>query len=102
MMIFVDNRYMPRKKSKLASAKTGVKKTQTKFIPMRTPSVRNFRRDDHSDIPSMIVSGSGVESRREPLRYTGDRLIGISIVHKSCLQPIFSQEEATDTAHMRR
>ena len=38
----------------------------------------------------------------ERQKYTGEKLIGISIVHKSGLQPVFSVDEATDLAHMRR
>jgi hypothetical protein len=34
--------------------------------------------------------------------YTGDKMLGITIVHKSCLQPVFSQEAAEDAAKMRR
>ena len=34
--------------------------------------------------------------------YTGTDVIGISVVHKSCLQPVFSQEQAEDFAKMRR
>lgn len=34
--------------------------------------------------------------------YTGTKMIGIAVLHKSCLQPIFSQDEAIEVAHMRR
>lgn len=34
--------------------------------------------------------------------YTGNAVIGIAVQHKSCLQPIFSQEAAEDSAKMRR
>lgn len=34
--------------------------------------------------------------------YTGDKILGITIVHKSCLQPVFNQQEAIDAANMRR
>jgi hypothetical protein len=34
--------------------------------------------------------------------YTGDQVLGITIVHKSCLQPVFTQQEAIDAANMRR
>lgn len=34
--------------------------------------------------------------------YTGTELIGIAVLHKSCLQPIFNIEHAVDAAHMRR
>jgi hypothetical protein len=29
-------------------------------------------------------------------------MIGIAVLHKSCLQPIFSNEEAIEVAKMRR
>ena len=38
----------------------------------------------------------------EHKEYTGDRMVGISIIHKSCLQPVFSVEGARDAANMRR
>ena len=34
--------------------------------------------------------------------YTGKNMIGVSIIHKSCLQPIFNEEAAHDAASMRR
>ncbi len=35
-------------------------------------------------------------------QYTGDKVVGIAVMHKSCLQPIFNNEQAVDSAHMRR
>lgn len=40
--------------------------------------------------------------KKETIFYTGDRLIGIAVLHKSCLQPVFSKEEAEAAAKMRR
>lgn len=34
--------------------------------------------------------------------YTGDKLVGISMLHKSNLVPVFSHDEAKDHASMRR
>ena len=34
--------------------------------------------------------------------YTGDRLIGIAVMHKSCLVPVFSREDAVEISKMRR
>ena len=34
--------------------------------------------------------------------YTGTKVMGVTIVHKSCLQPVFNQQEAIDAANMRR
>ncbi len=35
-------------------------------------------------------------------QYTGSDMLGIGVVHKSGLQPVFSQEQAEDLAKMRR
>ncbi len=34
--------------------------------------------------------------------YTGSEVKGIAVMHKSCLQPIFTDEQAKDSAKMRR
>lgn len=52
-------------------------------------------------IPS-LDTGFGVAVRKEPMRYTGDKIKGIGIMHKSNLVPVFSDEEAADIAKMRR
>lgn len=44
----------------------------------------------------------GSTAPQEHKEYTGDKMVGISIIHKSCLQPVFSQEAAIDAASMRR
>lgn len=41
-------------------------------------------------------------AKKEEKQYTGDKLIGIAVMHKSCLQPVFSKESARDSANMRR
>lgn len=62
------------------------------FIPPRGPN---------RVIPSKDTS-TAVAAKPEPKVYTGDKVIGISIVHKSCLQPVFTEEQAKDLANMRR
>ncbi|NDB81230.1 MAG: hypothetical protein EB127_00550 [Alphaproteobacteria bacterium] len=47
-------------------------------------------------------SGKGVGAKKENPVYTGDKVLGVSIVHKSCLQPVFSESQAKDFASMRR
>ncbi len=54
-----------------------------------------------SNPPSKVTPG-GDASLKPTKEYTGDKMIGISIIHKSCLQPVFSQEAAIDAASMRR
>ena len=41
-------------------------------------------------------------SKKPSPTYTGTKVLGIAVLHKSCLQPVFSQEEAIDIAKMRR
>ena len=53
------------------------------------------------DLPSRSTA-CGMAAARESMRYTGDAMNGISIVHKSCLQPVFTDEQAKDFAGMRR
>jgi len=40
--------------------------------------------------------------KKEPMRYTGTVVIGISTMHKSNAVPIINQQEAIDIANMRR
>ena len=42
-----------------------------------------------------------VSSKPSPT-YTGTEMIGITVLHKSCLQPVFNKESAEDAAKMRR
>jgi hypothetical protein len=51
---------------------------------------------------SLDTGVKGAVTVKKTQHYTGDRLLGITIMHKSCLQPVFSQEQAVDAAHMRR
>lgn len=53
------------------------------------------------NIPSLVTPG-GSTAPKPVQEYTGDKMVGISIIHKSCLQPVFSQEAAIDAASMRR
>lgn len=41
-------------------------------------------------------------SRREKETYTGTKIIGIVVMHKSNLVPVTSKDQAEDTAKMRR
>lgn len=47
-------------------------------------------------------SGIGVAAKKDIPVYTGDKMLGVTILHKSCLQPVFNEQAAVDAAHMRR
>lgn len=77
----------------------GGKKRDT-FVPLK---VKPLTHRSMSEIPS--VNG-GVDTANAPKKeipqYTGNNLVGITILHKSCLQPVFNKQEAVDAANMRR
>jgi len=45
---------------------------------------------------------TGPVSTKQTPQYTGSNVLGVTIVHKSCLQPVFNQQQAIDAATMRR
>jgi hypothetical protein len=57
-----------------------------------------------SDKPKSLnswVTGA-VTTGQQSQTYTGDQMIGIAVLHKSCLQPVFNHQAAEDVAKMRR
>jgi hypothetical protein len=55
-----------------------------------------------SEAPSLEHSGTVMCARKKDKVYTGDLVTGIAVMHKSCLQPIINQQQAIDSARMRR
>ena len=53
-------------------------------------------------IKSLDTGHSGPVSSKPTPKYTGSEILGITILHKSCLQPVFNQQAAVDAANMRR
>lgn len=64
--------------------------------------VPNYRGKDEAKAPSIDTGHKGAVSIKQIPRYTGTKLIGISLEHKSRLVPVFSKEQAEDIAKMRR
>jgi hypothetical protein len=58
-------------------------------------------RETTQHLPSVDTGGPHVTGRAVKV-YTGTKVLGVTVVHKSCLQPVFSQQEAIDAAKMRR
>lgn len=67
-------------------------------------SAKPYVRDDSNEGLTIrsLNSFGGVAAKKEVQKYSGDSVIGIATMHKSNLQPIFSQEAAIDAATMRR
>lgn len=81
-------------------------KKEHKFVPMKQqadPVMDRIRRQ-REQYPSAIGSGAAASTaKKEPQRYTGERrLLGIAVMHKSNLVPIFDQKDAEEIARMRR
>jgi hypothetical protein len=53
-------------------------------------------------IQSLDTGHKGAVSSKDIPQYTGTEMLGITIVHKSGLQPVFNQDAAKDAASMRR
>lgn len=51
---------------------------------------------------SSVDSGKGDTALVERKHYTGDKVLGLSTLHKSNMVPIFNFEDARDIAKMRR
>ena len=68
----------------------------------------NSMANEISECPENDIRGhgkiwsTGAPKTKQKTSYTGSKIIGIAVLHKSCLQPVFSQEEAIDIARMRR
>lgn len=90
-----------RKKSKKKSKSNSRRRTSnvTFFKELKTDLYGHLPSNKGS---SEMILGGDSTGKTEPLMYTGENLIGISIVHKSCLQPVFSEQEAKDFSSMRR
>ncbi len=93
---------------------TGRKRRQTKpkgevFKKFKAPAFRplsrdvpSYRRDAGATYKSAEVVSCNT-SKADTNVYTGERkLLGISTLHKSCLQPVFDKQTAIDNANMRR
>ena len=51
-------------------------------------------------LPS-VETTRGNATKTDDKVYTGDKILGIAVMHKSSMVPIFSQEEAVNVARMR-
>lgn len=77
-----------------AGKKSAVPKIHSPRIPPGRESTRH--------IPSVTSTHTGAVSSKPSQMYTGTNVLGVTILHKSCLQPVFSKQEAEDAAKMRR
>ena len=60
-----------------------------------------YRRDTGPRIASLETTGAQCVRPPEKV-YTGENMLGISVLHKSNAVPVFRQEDAVDISKMRR
>lgn len=71
--------------------------------PLVLSSSQPYRRNTGPYIPSLNNGRDMGPAFKSPDKvYTGNEMLGVTIIHKSCLQPVFNQQEAIDAAKMRR
>lgn len=69
----------------------------------KTPTgrtVQTFSVVGPKPLPGKLHQGSTAMPKQKI--YTGDKVLGVAVMHKSCLAPVFSQQEAEEIAKMRR
>jgi len=71
------------------------------FRPLQTGPTYPPGREPQ-DIPSKPDTAGTVAARPADKVYTGTKMKGIGVLHKSNSVPIFTDDEAVDIAHMRR
>lgn len=82
-----------------ANKKTKPITKKTRLVP-DVPAERSVRQYASHSESGMEV---GNTARRETQQYNGERqLLGIAVMHKSVLVPVFSQTEAVEISRMRR
>jgi hypothetical protein len=77
------------------------KKMTTNSAPINNQVNHNKTNNHQPKSLNSWVTGP-VNMGKEKQTYTGDQMIGICVMHKSCLQPVFNQQAAEDAAKMRR
>ena len=85
----------------------GVEQEESKRKRAMAAPVRNqpapTRRGANDPKPkSLSTWTTGAVSSKPSPQYTGNQVLGVTVLHKSCLQPAFSKQDAVDAAKMRR
>jgi hypothetical protein len=103
-----------RIKQKLAKTKRLARAKAEHRAWLKSQGLDNIKKDKNfgHDIPDYIPNKQmpktsdrivKVSGRAEPQHYSGERkLLGIGMLHKSNLVPVFDQQDAIDISKMRR
>ena len=83
-------------KARYASSKSIAPKSNKLVYSLQNPPGR-----ERLDLPSRSTSGGSTASKQS-VKYTGDVIIGIGLLHKSNYVPVIKHQEAKDLTTMRR
>lgn len=98
----------------MGPAQPGGQRVTSKFagkwkasVPMKddahtcaVPQGSTYRQPQAKPQPGRYVAGTG--AKKDVPQYTGTKMVGVGVMHKSNLVPVFSDEEAQAQAKMRR
>ena len=91
-----------RKRRKAKPKGEVYKKYQPKQTRTHVPPACSYRRDEGVVYQSVDIDSCNT-AKVDRNYYSGEqKLLGISTLHKSCLQPVFDKQTAIDNANMRR
>lgn len=86
---------------KAHAAAVGPKRPRVKVFGQYMGPNLSPRAQERSSIKSLETMACATAKVEAP-RYTGDKLLGVALMHKSNYVPVFKQEDAVAIAKMRR
>lgn len=105
------------RKPKVSSASTKAKQDHEEWLrrngvhPEQLKSKKKVRVTSNSSNVSNVSTSTKASElmalgptglKKDEKVYTGKEIIGVAVLHKSCLQPVRTKEAAADIAKMRR
>lgn len=103
MIIYVQNKYKPMRKSK-KKVNASKRPSKVKIIPATisvNPVASGVVIRETKQYKSLETSVGSTTKSERPV-YTGDAMLGIGTLHKSNAVPVFKKEDLEDQAKMRR
>ena len=104
MMVYTRTSFKPKKK-RVVRGETARKINKSTLHGTEMPTLSYVPRPaaEFARSAQSLQTTANYTERKESMVYSGERkLLGIATMHKSNMVPVFSIEEATDVARMRR
>jgi|SRR6056300_1726641 hypothetical protein len=104
MIIYVQNKYKPMRKSK-KKINASRRPSKVRIIPIESkinPVVSGVVIRETPHYQSLVTTSGSTTKPIQGKVYTGTAMIGIGTLHKSNAVPVFKKEDLEDQAKMRR